>query len=199
MIYTLEDAISNVEKYFKPDEDAIPVTKVTESVALIVFEFLNLNPSCASTLLDTVQNFLPDNIVTENSFRSYNDCIVNKYGVNAAIKYHILPKEEMEKLGFCYDEDDDSWEYYVDIPGLTELDLDEGSITFRIGFPNKVDQNLLSIDVFDEEFGQYYDYQRILTESTNSCAQIVDQFVESKMEEFQNAGLLSGHIKGEYI
>ena len=49
-------------------------------------------------------------------------------------------------------------------------------------------------------FCQSYDYQRILERNpSHQLAGIVREQVEKWMEYLQDNGVLSGHVKGEYI
>lgn len=58
----------------------------------------------------------------------------------------------------------------------------------------------LGIDLLDDEFCQPYDYQSILNRNpTNICAHKVLEFVETEIKKLQDAGIISGHVEGEYI
>ena len=60
----------------------------------------------------------------------------------------------------------------------------------------------IRIDVLDEDFCQPYDYdyQSMLHKNpTFEPALIVYEQVEELMEYLQSKGVLSGHVKGEYI
>lgn len=61
-------------------------------------------------------------------------------------------------------------------------------------------ERMVDIAVIDDDFGQYYDYQRILSGTPNhKFALLIREKVESYMTKLQEAGVLSGHVYGEYI
>lgn len=114
---------------------------------------------------------------------------VNKHGVNACIKAHLLPDKKMRKVGFT-DYREGFWYFCRDLGH---------EISFSVTI-NKADAEDLCIDVLDEDFGQPYDYQRYLKNiPENEFAIKIRDKVEYWMEYLQDEGVLSGHIKGEYI
>lgn len=116
--------------------------------------------------------------------------ILNKHYVNAAIKVNTLPDNEMRKIGFT-DYEKEAWYYSRN---LSTFDI---SFNVTINKNNPLD---LSIDILDEDFLQPYDYQLILKRNPDHPAALqVQEFVEEQMEYFQKTGVLSGHVKGEYI
>jgi len=115
---------------------------------------------------------------------------VNKYGVNKCIKAYLLSDERMREIGFT-DYRKGNW-YFC-------RDLIKGDISFNVTI-NKKDAEDLRIDVLDEHFGQPYDYQYYLINDPNFDFAIkVRDKVEYWMEYLQGNGVLSGHVKGEYI
>ena len=57
-----------------------------------------------------------------------------------------------------------------------------------------------NIQVIDEDFGQPYDYQYMLENNPNfTLALLVRKCVEEQMQKLQDAGILSGHNKYDYI
>lgn len=118
---------------------------------------------------------------------------VNSHGTNAAISAHILSDDEMRVIGFT-DRNPSQWYYCRMVPGLGK-DIE---ISFIVIIPK--DGSDIEIMTLDEEFCQYYDYQSILERNPNlECALNVHDFVEKQMEYLQDAGVLSGHCRGEYI
>ena len=117
------------------------------------------------------------------------DIELNSNGVNRRIKYHILPDDEMRKIGFT-DYNPKVWYFGRGI---------EHNISFNVSIPkNGIDD--LRIDVLDEEFCQPYDYQAILDRDSDfPFALLVERKVEKYMEYLQDKGVLSGHARGEYI
>lgn len=130
----------------------------------------------------------------------FEDVKVNSHGTNVAIKAHILPDDEMYDIGFkdYYPNKEDTkidyWYYLKSIPRLGRgIDID-----FEVKIPK--DGSDIEIMTIDCDYGQYYDYQRILSRHpTLECALKVQDFVEKQMERLQERGVLSGHNKGEYI
>ena len=118
---------------------------------------------------------------------------VNSHGANSKIKAHILSDEEMKEIGFTnYYEPN----WYFKFPKETRY---KGfDISFSVSIPK--DGSDIRIDVLDEDFCQPYDYQSMLRKNpTFEPALIVYEQVEEWMEYLQSKGVLSGHVKGEYI
>lgn len=112
----------------------------------------------------------------------------NSKGTNAAIKAHILSDEKMRELGFT-DYLPKNWYYCKTIAR---------DITFNLTIPK--DGSDIEIITLDENFGQPYDYQRILQDSPHfSPALKIKSMVEEIMSHLQSVGVLSGHNYGEYI
>lgn len=119
----------------------------------------------------------------------------NKYGVNKAITYNILPENEMRKIGFT-DYNPSHWYFFkkIKFPKIFR----GCNITFNVTIPKKIGE--LDISVLDEWFGQPYDYQRMLVDNPDfDICLIVKEQVEEWMEYLQYEGVLEGHIYGEYI
>lgn len=119
------------------------------------------------------------------------ELVLNKHGVNAAIGYKVLSDEEMRALGFT-DRVEGKWYYFHHVS-------DDGEITFNVTL-DKAGVEDLRIDVLDEMFGQPYDYQYLLKRNPSKGypAQVHDA-VEQEMARLQDAGVLFGHVVGEYI
>ena len=122
---------------------------------------------------------------------------LNSNCVNAKIKAHILSDKEMREIGFT-DYSKDRWFFCRSITFPREPRYKGFDISFSVSIPK--DGSDIRIDVLDEDFCQPYDYQRILSKNPNHpCASIVNEQVERWMEYLQSKGVLSGHVKGEYI
>lgn len=122
---------------------------------------------------------------------------VNSNGVNAKIKAHILSDEEMKAIGFTnYYEPNWYFRRLIKFPQTKRYR--EFDISFNISIPK--DGSDIRIDVINGNFCQPYDYQHILNKNPKfEPALIVLEQVEEYMEYLQFKGVLSGHIKGEYI
>ena len=122
---------------------------------------------------------------------------LNSHGVNAVIKAHILSNEKMKEIGFTnYHEP--TWYFCRRIQFPNEKRYKGFDITFSVSIPK--DGSDIRIDVLDEDFCQPYDYQAMLHRDPKfKTANIVNEQVEEWMEYLQNHGVLSGHVRGEYI
>lgn len=122
---------------------------------------------------------------------------VNSHGVNAKIKTHILSDEEMREIGFT-DYSKTTWFFCRSIKFPKETRYRSFDISFSVSIPK--DGSDIRIDVLDEDFCQPYDYQSMLHKNpTFKPALIVYEQVEEWMDYLQSKGVLSGHVKGEYI
>ena len=122
---------------------------------------------------------------------------LNSNCVNVKIKAHILSDEEMRKIGFT-DYSKDRWFFCRSITFPREPRYKGFDISFSVSIPK--DGSDIRIDVLDEDFCQPYDYQSMLHKNpTFEPALIVYEQVEELMDYLQSKGVLSGHVKGEYI
>lgn len=148
----------------------------------------------------------------EERMRSINredttpEVTVNKHGINTKIKAHILSDEEMRKVGFhknYYEGTDHEqyspyWFWHSMIKFPDEKQFRGFEISINIQIPK--DGSDIRIDILDDDFCQPYDYQNILSITPgHRTANIVREQVETWMEYFQDVGILSGHVYGEYI
>jgi hypothetical protein len=122
---------------------------------------------------------------------------INSNYVNAKIKAHILSDEKMKEIGFT-DYSKTTWFFCRSIKFPKEVRYRGFDISFNVSIPK--DGSDIRIDVLDEDFCQPYDYQSMLHRNpTFKPALIVLDQVEEHMEYLQSKGVLSGHVKGEYI
>lgn len=116
---------------------------------------------------------------------------VNKNGLNTKIKVNLLHENKMRNLGFT----DHRNGYWCYTEGVTE------DITLSIVI-NKSNPDDFRIDVLEDDYCQPYDYQRLLSQESykiNQLALKVYNKVEETMERLSEEGIISGHVKGEYI
>ena len=121
--------------------------------------------------------------------RRYPTCELTANGNNAAIEAHVLDDAAMRRVGFT-DRTERTW-YFT-----------RTFRPYRISFNVAIDKATreVAIDVLDEDFLQPYDYQAMLSnDPTCQPALDVERFVEGQMACLQNEGVLSGHVRGEYI
>ena len=130
---------------------------------------------------------------------------LNRHGTNANIVGHILPDKEMKKLRFNknYYEGTEHEQYSLYWYMLDSIKFkDKKYKGVDIGVTVKIykDDCSVCVDVLDEDFGQPYDYQRMLQRDPGfEPALIVKEQVEEILDKLQKAGVLSGHEYGEYI
>lgn len=122
---------------------------------------------------------------------------VNSNGINSKIKAHILSDEEMKAIGFTnYYEP--TWYFCRSIKFPKTKRYRGFDISFSVSIPK--DGSDIRIDVLDEDFCQPYDYQYMFNKDSKfEPALITLEQVEEYMEYLQSKGILSGHVKGEYI
>ena len=120
-------------------------------------------------------------------------CQVDGHGLNTAIEGHVLDDQSMRAAGFNDNNNYATWYYH------TCLDRNVSSkITFNVSIPK--DGSRLTIDVLDETFLQPYDYQYILHRHPHHLvACCIRKAVERQMTKLTEAGIVSGHVPGDYI
>lgn len=123
---------------------------------------------------------------------------LNKHGVNKVIKANLLPDKQMRDIGFT-DYREGYWHFMRCFKAFKSNAMFTNEISFNVSI-NKNDPEDLRIDVLDEDFCQPYDYQYMLEKNPNSETPIrIQAFVEEWMDYLHKKGVLSGHVKGEYI
>lgn len=121
--------------------------------------------------------------------RRYLPCELTANGNNKAIEAHVLDDATMRRVGFT-DHVEDRW-YFMRV-------LKRYSISFNVTIDKATRE--VAIDVLDEDFLQPYNYQAMLSDDpTCQPALDVERFVEEQMACLQDKGILSGHVRGEYI
>ena len=127
----------------------------------------------------------------------FGEIETDEHGLNIKIQSHILPEADMRRIGFT-DYAKDRWYYSRLVQFPKEKRYKGFEISFDVTIPK--DGSRLCIDVLDEDFCQPYDYQLMLAKNPEfEPALIVRDFVEKQMAYLQEQGVLSGHVKGEYI
>lgn len=122
---------------------------------------------------------------------------VNSNGVNSKIKAHILSDEEMKAIGFT-NHYEPTWYFCRSIKFPKTKRYRGFDISFNVSIPK--DGSDIRVDILDEDFCQPYDYQHMLNKDSKfKPALITFEQVEEYMEYLQSKGVLSGHVKGEYI
>lgn len=119
------------------------------------------------------------------------DVELNEFHCNKKLQGHILSSREMKKAGFR--ELEDRWFY------SRMLDK-KADISFDVSIYKDNPTERVNIEVFDEYYGQHYDFQKYLNKNPHfEFALKIRNAVEMEMARLQELGIISGHIKGEYI
>ena len=65
----------------------------------------------------------------------------------------------------------------------------------------EADLNDIKIDVMDDDFGQPYDYQLYLLMDGEPVrvASAIYEKVEAELKKLQDAGIIQGHVRGNYV
>lgn len=115
---------------------------------------------------------------------------VDENGLNEKIGFHVLDEASMAHAGFRRTVGDpDRW-YLCQALG--------NDITLNVTVPENGSRG--RIDVLDEAFCQPYDYQLILAKNPrHPIANKVRDQVEAHIAKLQELGIISGHVRGEYI
>lgn len=118
---------------------------------------------------------------------------LSKYYVNKKIKGYILSDNKMREAGFILVENSGGNAWYYS-RGIDSVEV-SFNVTIYVSNPEEP-----RIDVLDESWLQPYDYQAYLVRDPEfKVALVVRDFVEKQMDKLQKAGILSGHVPGEYI
>jgi hypothetical protein len=116
---------------------------------------------------------------------------INKNGLNANVKAHVLSDDKMRKLGFT-DLGTTSWYFCKHVGKYPD-------ITFNVSIPKK-NPDGLEIDVLDEYFCQPYDYQSMLERNPHFAPALeVKESVDMFMMYLIDNGVLSGWSVGDYL
>ena len=128
---------------------------------------------------------------------------VNSLGTNEAIKFNFN-KELLKQNGFKLIEEPnypDAWPIPPHWCYNKFFSYKSLEVTFSVNYYIELYKgSQFCIDVIDDDFGQPYDYQHMLEKTPDFIyAKKVQEFVENEMEKLQANGIISGHIRGEYI
>ena len=119
------------------------------------------------------------------------DVELNEFHCNKKLQGHILSSREMKKAGFR--ELEDRWFY-------SRMLNKKADISFDVSIYKDNPTERVNIEVFDEDYGQHYDFQKYLNKNPHfEFALKIRNAVEMEMARLQELGIISGHIKGEYI
>lgn len=151
-------------------------------------EYYDVDEYIESIMTDFREKFGDDaNISSEQIQITPADYIADN-GLNANIGVNVLDDNQMRSLGFT-DRKEDTW-YFCRGVG--------NNISFNLSI--RKDGSEFSIDVLDEDFLQPYDYQKIIMDGGNfDFVNNVYYNVEDVLEELTDAGILYGHVRGEYV
>ena len=110
----------------------------------------------------------------------------------------MLSDEQMRSLGFI-EQKLGGWYYRQKIKFPPEKLFRGRNISFNLIIYKS--GNTWDLSVLDENFGQPYDYQAMIddVQYPSRVALTVFVQVEAIMERLQQNGVISGHVRGEYI
>ena len=121
-------------------------------------------------------------------------CQVDENGLNTAIEGHVLDDQSMRAAGFILatgfpDNRPDAWYYRA------RIDRD---VSFHVIIPK--DGSRLTIDVYSDLVLRHVDYQTILHHSPrHPYVRRISEAVERQMAKLAEAGIITGHVPGDYI
>lgn len=115
---------------------------------------------------------------------------VDENGLNKKIGFVLLDDDAMLDAGFRNPKTaDDLWYFFKNVAEETTINV----TIYKDGRRGR-------IDVLDEQFCQPYDYQHILEENPHHpFATKVRDNVEAIMADLAERGIITGHVRGEYI
>ena len=165
-----------------------------EVVKLLKYE-LDYHPMSSAIIHNDVLKFVPNSeikplkqLVTEKYPQ------VNKYQTNVLLQGHIKSASEMVEYGFRRIEhkaiDVPYWSYYTNL-------IPKYDIGFYLGL---YDDGSIRIDVLDDDFGQPYDYQKLLdNDPYYMFPRKVFWEVDKVMHRLQDDGFISEYHTGMYV
>lgn len=166
-----------------------------EVVKLSKYE-LDYHPRLSAIIHDDVLKFVPTSelkplkrLVTEQYPQ------VNKHQTNILLQGHIKSASEMTEYGFRRIDykgivDVPYWSYYTNL-------IPKYSIGFYLGL---YDDGLIRIDVLDDDFGQPFDYQKLMdNDPYYMFPRQVFWEVDKLMHKLQDDGFISGYHTGMYV
>lgn len=117
------------------------------------------------------------------------DVEVNEFYCNKNLQGKILDSNQMKKIGFR--ENELNWYY-------SKLLKDD--ISFDVTIYKDNPETRINIEIFDEDSGQHYDFQKYLRKDPNfKYALNIREMVEKEMSKLKEYGVVLGHNYGDYI
>lgn len=165
-----------------------------EVVKLVKYE-LDYYPGFGAIIHDDMLKFVPNDefeplkrLVTEQYPQ------VNKHQTNILLQGHIKSASEMIEYGFRRIDykgiDVPYWSYYTNL-------IPEYDIGFYLGL---YDDGSIRIDVLDDDFGQPYDYQKLMdNDPYYMFPRQVFWEVDKLMHKLQDDGFISEYHTGMYV
>lgn len=160
---------------------------------------------CQKVFVDGGHEYLRRGFTTSpDDFTDMTESVaINSHGVNANIKYNILSSDEMRRNGFELNDDIETptWSASFSLKQHKKYD-NTFKLSLNISLPLDSSKDDLDIVVMNEEWGQPYDYQYILSlpkKKKNHIASAVKEEVEDIIAKLQEANILNGHERDDYI
>lgn len=155
---------------------------------------------CNTVFVDGGHEYLRRGFNEKDDYTELSESVaINEHGVNKNIKYRILSKDKMEQLGF-EKVDANTWYYNHALKKHRKYNK-KLEISLNIFLPDNGEDDI-DIRVLYDDSLQSYDYQYILAQPescNNKVALAVRDEIEGIIEKMQEADVLSGHKKGDYI
>lgn len=122
---------------------------------------------------------------------------LDKNGLNKRIRFHVRDDATMKKAGFHLI--NGVWSFSRTFK-IRKDEHDRHPLELCLWIRYDVASGKLHIDMLDDDFCQPYDWQRMLADgSTNPYALKSRDVIENAMAELARTGIISGHLRGEYI
>lgn len=121
-------------------------------------------------------------------------CELNKFGNNVNLRFYLREPEIMRSLGFTESPSMSNPEVWHDWKFITEKDRTVYFLLISIDMAARG-----KIRVYNR-YGQRYDWQKALRDNpSDKDALRVRDMVEDELDCLAAAGIISGHMRGEYI
>lgn len=163
-------------------------------VKILKYE-LDYHPMSSAIIHDDVLKFVPNSEIKPLKQLVTEKCPqVNKYQTNVLLQGHVKSASEMIEYGFRRIEHET-----VDVPYWSYCTwlVPKYGIEFDLSL---YDDGLVRIDVLDDDFGQPYDYQKLLdSDPYYMFPRQVFWEVDELMHKLQDDGFISGYHTGMYV
>ena len=128
---------------------------------------------------------------------NYPPCETDENGLNTKIGFEVLDDDSMRAAGFVLR--DGVWSFSKTML-VRKSERDRYPLELCLWVRYRIKDGKLRIDMLDDAFCQPYDYQRMLSNGTrNPYAIGAYEAVEAELERLSDLGIITGHVRGEYV